>query len=128
MHGHRGHRMLRLVVLSVLLQGPKNGAEIMKEIQNRLGWLPSPGSIYPVLAQLSAENLIKKMDDGKYILTESGRLYSAGPPIWLSSVPVALGALDSIIDYLESLKTGNDLSPYLDRIREIANRLKRLIE
>ncbi len=118
--------MLRLVVLSILLQGPKNGVEIMKEIENRLGWLPSPGSIYPVLAQLTAENYIKRMDDGKYVLTASGKLYSGGPPIWLSSVPVALGVLDSIIDYLESEKSSNELSPYLDRIQAIANRLRML--
>ncbi len=128
MHGHKGHRMLRLVVLSILLQGPKNGVEIMKEIENRLGWLPSPGSIYPVLAQLATENYIKKMDDGKYMLTASGKLYSGGPPIWLSSVPVALGALDSIIDYLENEKSSNGLAPYLERIREIANRIKMLAE
>ncbi|MGC8662062.1 MAG: PadR family transcriptional regulator [Nitrososphaeria archaeon] len=128
MHGHGGHRMLRLIVLTILLPGPKNGVEIMKEIEKRLGWLPSPGSIYPVLAQLTAENYIQKMDDGKYILTPSGKLYSGGPPLWLSSVPVALGALDSIIDYLETEKSTDALSPYVDRIREIASRLKMLTE
>ncbi len=100
----------------------------MKEIENRLGWLPSPGSIYPVLAQLTAENYIKRMDNSKYALTASGKLYSGGPPIWLSSIPVALGALDSIIDYLESEKSGDALSPYLDRIRAIASRLRMLAE
>jgi predicted transcriptional regulator len=120
--------MLRLIVLTILLQGPKNGVEIMKEMENRLGWLPSPGSIYPVLAQLAAENYIQKMDDGKYALTPSGKLYSGGPPLWLSSVPVALGALDSIIDYLESEKSSDALFPYLNRIREIASRLKALAE
>lgn len=120
--------MLRLIVLTILLPGPKNGVEIMKEIEKRLGWLPSPGSIYPVLAQLTAENYIQKMDDGKYVLTPSGKLYSGGPPLWLSSVPVALGALDSIIDYLETEKSTGALSPYIDGIREIASRLKLLTE
>ncbi|MGC8558635.1 MAG: PadR family transcriptional regulator [Nitrososphaeria archaeon] len=127
-HGHGAHRMLRLIVITILLQGPKNGVEIMKEIEQRLGWLPSPGSIYPVLAQLTSENYIQKMDDGRYVLTQSGKLYSGGPPLWLSSVPLALGTLDSIIDYLENENAHDKIVPYKDRIRALANRLLSLIE
>ncbi|MEM3249573.1 MAG: PadR family transcriptional regulator [Conexivisphaerales archaeon] len=124
MHGHGRHRMLRLIALTILLQGPKNGVEIMREMEKRLGWLPSPGSIYPVLAQLAEENYIQKMDDGKYVLTPSGKLYSGGPPLWLSSVPVALEALDLITNYLYAEKSNGELSPYLDRLREIIGRLE----
>ena len=32
-------------------------------------WRPSPGSVYPLLEDLSTEKLVKKRDDGRYELT-----------------------------------------------------------
>ena len=54
--------------LSLIARAPKNGAEIVDEIEQMTQgwWRPSPGSIYPLLADLQQEGLIQKRDDGRY--------------------------------------------------------------
>jgi DNA-binding PadR family transcriptional regulator len=60
-----------------------NGYQIIQQISERSGgiWRPSPGSIYPALAQLEDENLITVLpaDGGRraYTLTDEGRAYAA---------------------------------------------------
>src|SRR5437867_2236928 len=68
MHGRRG---LRMWTLSLIARGPKNGAEIVDAIEQMTQgwWRPSPGSIYPLLAELQQEGLVQKRDDGRYELT-----------------------------------------------------------
>ena len=65
---------LRYVVLYSLGQAPKNGAEIMDEIERMSmgAWRPSPGSIYPLLSNLHEEGLIRKRDDQRFELTSAG--------------------------------------------------------
>src|SRR5438445_10811833 len=64
MHGRRG---LRMWTLSLIARGPKNGAEIVDAIEQMTQgwWRPSPGSIYPLLADLEREGLIQKKADGR---------------------------------------------------------------
>ena len=59
-------------VFSILQQSPRNGAEIMDQIEiaSQGWWRPSPGSVYPLLEQPQKEGNIKKCDDGRYELTE----------------------------------------------------------
>jgi DNA-binding PadR family transcriptional regulator len=52
----------------------------MQEIERRSGgvWRPSPGSVYPALAQLEDEGLVQVEErDGRrtYVLTDAGRTY-----------------------------------------------------
>src|SRR5881628_818289 len=63
MHRRRG---LRTWIISILANAPKNGAEIMDEIETMTQgwWRPSPGSVYPLLEQMTQEDLLKKRDDG----------------------------------------------------------------
>src|ERR1700694_2289582 len=65
-------RGLRVWVLSMLDTSPKTGAEIMDSIEemSQGWWRPSPGSIYPLLAELEGEGYVKKQEDGRYQLTE----------------------------------------------------------
>src|SRR2546422_758937 len=66
-HGwkHRGQRGLRHWILAILRRSPKNGAEIMDEIEGMTQgwWRPSPGSVYPLLDGMVTDGLIKKMDE-----------------------------------------------------------------
>jgi len=62
----------------LLAEGPLNGYQIMQEIERRSNgaWRPSPGSVYPALAQLEDEGLVRTDEAGDrrvYVLTESGR-------------------------------------------------------
>jgi DNA-binding PadR family transcriptional regulator len=68
----------REATLLLLAEGPLNGYQIMQEIERRSNgaWRPSPGSVYPALAQLEDEGLIRTEDLGDrraYALTDAGR-------------------------------------------------------
>src|SRR2546430_17323548 len=64
-------RGLRPWVLNILRRSPKNGAEIMAEIENMSkGWCrPSPGSVYPRLEEMVQDGLIATKKDGRDDLT-----------------------------------------------------------
>jgi DNA-binding PadR family transcriptional regulator len=62
----------------LLAEEPRNGYQLMQTIEERSGgrWRPSPGSVYPTLAQLEDEGLIRSIDrDGSKLLeiTDDGR-------------------------------------------------------
>src|SRR5262249_30331614 len=52
---------VRTAALLLLAEGPLNGYQIMQEIEKRSDgvWRPSPGSVYPALAQLEDEGLVR---------------------------------------------------------------------
>jgi len=64
-------------VLALLSDRPMHGYEMIQELQTRTGgvWKPSPGSVYPTLAMLEDEGLVRSETvDGKklYELTPAG--------------------------------------------------------
>ncbi|HUA86417.1 MAG TPA: helix-turn-helix transcriptional regulator [Bryobacteraceae bacterium] len=76
---------VRLVILSLLEDGPKHGYQLMKEMQERSGGIyrASAGTVYPTLQQLEDEGLIdSEKKDGRrvYSLTEAGRTELARDP------------------------------------------------
>jgi DNA-binding PadR family transcriptional regulator len=66
---------VRAGILALLGEGPRNGYQIMQELEQRSrgAWRPSPGSVYPALAQLEDENLIAQEQ------TPAGRVYALTP-------------------------------------------------
>jgi len=69
---------IRTAALLLLAEEPRNGYQIMQEVEERSGgvWRPSPGSVYPALAQLEDEGLIRTEEtDGRKLfhLTDAGR-------------------------------------------------------
>lgn len=83
-HGRRRRPKgaIREAVLSLLTDGPANGYGLMRRIAERTegAWTPSPGSVYPTLAQLVDEGLISATSAEKgtdFVLTEEGRQYAA---------------------------------------------------
>src|SRR6202453_4120631 len=77
--GRRARRGdIRTAALLLLAEEPRNGYQIMQEVQERSGgiWSPSPGSVYPALQQLEDEGLIRTQEgDGRklFALTDEGR-------------------------------------------------------
>jgi DNA-binding PadR family transcriptional regulator len=72
---------VRAAALALLAEEPRNGYQIIQEIEERSRgmWRPSPGSVYPALQQLEDEGLIRSEDgDGgrkAFHLTDDGRAY-----------------------------------------------------
>lgn len=85
--GGRGHRGgpgrarrgdVRLAALLLIAEEPRNGYQVIQELADRTDgrWKPSPGAIYPALAQLEDEGLIRPADSGSgkaFEITEEGR-------------------------------------------------------
>lgn len=78
---HRGRARrgdVRSAILLLLAEQPRNGYQLMQEIElrSRGHWRPSPGSVYPALQQLEDEGLVRVEANatGKvFHLTELGR-------------------------------------------------------
>src|SRR6202011_2396696 len=69
---------IRTAALLLLAEEPRNGYQIMQEVEERSDgeWRPSPGSVYPALSQLEDEGLIRtEVLDGRklFALTDAGR-------------------------------------------------------
>src|ERR687893_3158314 len=73
---------VRAAVLVLLAEEPRNGYQLMQEIEQRSDgvWRPSPGSVYPALQQLEDEGLVRIAErEGRkaYELTDEGRAHVA---------------------------------------------------
>ncbi|MBX3483612.1 PadR family transcriptional regulator [Phenylobacterium sp.] len=83
-HGRRfgrffEHGDLRYVVLALLAERSRHGYELIKELEDRTGgaYRPSPGVVYPTLAMLEDEGMIRQTagDGGRkqFEITDAGR-------------------------------------------------------
>jgi DNA-binding PadR family transcriptional regulator len=75
-----GRGDVRAAILALLREGPRTGYQIMSDIEDRSdgAWRPSPGAVYPALAQLADEGLIVGEESAgrrTFSLTEAGREY-----------------------------------------------------
>lgn len=126
---------VRLALLLLLAEEPRNGYQLMQAIEERSGgrWRPSPGSIYPTLAQLEDEGLIRATDQeiGKlFELTDRGREHieehaDQTPPWEDSDEPEAAGDLRGQMKQLHvaAMQVG-----YAGRNDQIARAAKALAE
>jgi DNA-binding PadR family transcriptional regulator len=110
----------------LLAEEPRNGYQIMQELEQRSGgiWRPSPGSVYPALQLLSDEGLVTSEARGGgnvFELTDAGRAHLAeqhddATPPWEA---VNAGATEEMIELRRVLmqtadavkqvvRTGND--------------------
>jgi DNA-binding PadR family transcriptional regulator len=79
--GGRGRRRrgdVRAALLLLLAEEPRNGYQLMQEVEERSGgrWRPSPGAVYPSLAQLEDECMVRSVErDGAKLfeITDEGR-------------------------------------------------------
>jgi DNA-binding PadR family transcriptional regulator len=97
-HGHRGREGrggrgpagrgrgrvqrgdVRTAILLLLADEPMHGYQIMQAMSDRTGgaWRPSPGAVYPTIAQLEDEGLVTTQEEGGrrlVTLTSEGRAY-----------------------------------------------------
>jgi len=69
---------VRAALLLLLAEEPRNGYQLMQAIEERSGgrWRPSPGSVYPTLAQLEDQGFVRSRESegGRvFQITEEGR-------------------------------------------------------
>jgi DNA-binding PadR family transcriptional regulator len=73
------HGQLRLYLLALLAQRPMHGYEVITALSDRFGgtYRPSAGTVYPRLARLEEEGLVRRSDGDRrstYELTDAGRV------------------------------------------------------
>ncbi|HEV2429646.1 MAG TPA: PadR family transcriptional regulator [Thermoplasmata archaeon] len=123
-------RGLRNFVQAILRRGPRNGAEIMNDMETMTHgwWRPSPGSVYPLLEEMVKEGSVKKLDDGRYELL-------ALPTVdwgirWNSprTPEDALQEIAGLTSFLEDLKrsTPKFPDPIRGEVERAAERLRRI--
>ena len=153
---------LRIWIIHVLDEGPKNGVEIMDAIEDHHKMMqqrhltderfqderfrkhmmhsmkrPSPGSVYPMLKKMVEEELILKMDDGKYQLTEKGqkiasnffgrfRPREANMDKCVMVVENTLAEIEGHVAFLESIKP-EKLAQYTERIETINEKIEGIV-
>ena len=71
---------VRAAILLLIEEQPRNGYQVMQEIEERSegAWRPSPGSVYPAFQLLTDEGLVhsQTVDGGNvFELTDAGRSY-----------------------------------------------------
>jgi len=133
MHGRRG---LRMWTLSLISRSPKNGAEIVDAIEQMTQgwWRPSPGSIYPLLADLEREGLIQKKADGRYELNPKVREEFEWVPGMgrrrPQGIPEMVSEMEGYVSYFEDVKSSDasKLQPHREAIEKIARRLQAVAE
>jgi DNA-binding PadR family transcriptional regulator len=116
---------IRNAALLLLAEEPRNGYQIMQDVEQRSGgmWRPSPGSVYPALQQLEDEGLVQVTEaDGRklYEITDAGRAAikdrgEGAPAPWeemtegMSSEAMEAGALirDVHMAFVQVLRAGD---------------------
>lgn len=104
-----GRGDVRAAVLLVLVDGPTHGYQLIADITERSDgfWRPSPGSIYPVLKQLTEEGLVvSEKEGGRQMveLTDAGRAYVAENEAGLAVVwDTVSGGVDTTVVELQEL-------------------------
>jgi formylmethanofuran dehydrogenase subunit E len=67
---------LKVLVLKALNKKPLSGYALMKFVEDKIGTKPSPGSMYPLLEELTKQKLVVCKADGRkkiYSLTKEGK-------------------------------------------------------
>ena len=138
MFGIKRRGWLRPWILSMLNAGPKNGAEIITEVEKAsMGWWrPSPGSVYPLLEDMTQDGLVTRREDGKYEITNKGKdemIWTRGP--WQTAhrpatVQAMLNEIESYTSYFEDITRSDKtkITQYKDQIKTIKERYTSLTE
>jgi DNA-binding PadR family transcriptional regulator len=131
---------LPLVVLALLDERPRHGYELMLELQERFpAYRASPGSIYPALNALEAEQLVVGEDEGDrrvYRVTATGRGALTERRTLLAKVeartgarltaPSAEAALATFANRVRHVVGAVDVSDVEKVLEEAAERIERL--
>jgi len=130
----RRKRGLPHMVLFLLSSSPKNGVELMDGVESitRGWWRPTPGSIYPLLKEMSDQGVVKRRDDGRYELTPKGRSQEQMPlgprPRHAPNIDDMVEQMNNFVSYMEDAKNSEKegLQPHMETLRNLSKRLSEL--
>ncbi len=126
-----------MAIVTMLASSPKNGVELMDEIERMTQgwWRPSPGSVYPVLEQLTKDGMVKKRDDGRYELTDKASEElegSFGPAFGRRerSVDEMFDEISGFVSYMEDLVRSNPekLNEHREELKALAERITAMLK
>lgn len=133
----RTKRGLPHMTIYLLTSGPKNGVELMDGVQSitRGWWRPTPGSIYPMLKDMTDQGLVRKREDGRYELTQKGRqqAHDAFGHHRREHRPQTtddmLNQMESLVSYMEDLKKAapNEIRLRAGALSDISKRVSDLV-
>ncbi|MGH3416681.1 MAG: PadR family transcriptional regulator, partial [Actinocrinis sp.] len=117
-----GHGRLRLYLLKLLDESPRHGYEIIQQLRERFAGLyaPSAGTVYPRLARLESEGLVRHETDGGrkvYHITDAGRAELTAKAAELEALESEIR--DSVYDLAEGIR---------DEVRESARTVREELE
>jgi DNA-binding PadR family transcriptional regulator len=137
MHGGK-RRGLRTWVLVMLKKKPRNGAELMDEMEgmSQGWWRPSPGSVYPLLEELTKEGLIQRRSDGRYELTAKADEdlgwagFPFGGPAGGRSFESTVREMGDQLSYLEDTLASSpeEVEPARAKLEELRGRIDALLK
>jgi DNA-binding PadR family transcriptional regulator len=117
-----GHGRLRLYLLKLLDESPRHGYEIIQQLRERFAGLyaPSAGTVYPRLARLESEGLVRHETDGGrkvYHITPAGQAELAAKAAELETLEAEIR--DSVRGLAEGIR---------DEVRESARTVREELE
>jgi DNA-binding PadR family transcriptional regulator len=123
------------MIMHCLSTSPKNGVELMDGVESmtRGWWRPTPGSIYPLLREMTERGLLKKLEDGRYELTQKGRSQAEAPFGHRRHGPRTMedmvGQMQSFVSYAEDVKSSDskEFDPHRDKLRDLAKKISDLV-
>jgi PadR family transcriptional regulator, regulatory protein PadR len=109
--------LTKLLVLKVLSTGPNHGYGVLKELESITGGccVPTFGSIYPILKELTKNGYAKVSEDKQLKGAQKRQVYTL-TPLGLKAYEVALEAWRSTIPYIYKAIEDNGLI-FIDDMR-----------
>ncbi|MCI4328431.1 MAG: PadR family transcriptional regulator [Thermoplasmata archaeon] len=134
--GFRKKPGLRECVMFLLARTPKNGAELMDEMERISNgwWRPSPGSVYPLLEELTKEGAVQKRPDGRYEVTAQSREEYSWMRGWMNQPRNTQDILQELSGYVSYLEETAQRGPaaewkaHQEQLRLLARRLQELAD
>jgi DNA-binding PadR family transcriptional regulator len=133
--GRRRKRGLPHMVMYLLSSSPKNGVELMDGVQSitRGWWRPTPGSIYPLLKEMTEQGIVRKLEDGRYELTEKGKSEAGGyfGPVagGTQTMGEAVQQLHNTASYIQDLKRSGraSVAEHRDMLQEVKKQVSDIL-
>ena len=90
----------RYYILQQLKEHPHTGKEIIDSANEASAgeWKPSPGLIYPLLGRLLDEGLIEENGNGKYQITDKGKVILADMQNWKMNMQSQMDTVMRMVD------------------------------